>query len=77
MRNDHAEMGEDAGGAAHAGIYFKASERSDHSFGSGQGSRLFPWYAARIFKEVTGKAPFEYIRVLRLSGQPSDYMMRM
>ncbi|MEL7608297.1 MAG: AraC family transcriptional regulator [Bacillota bacterium] len=26
-----------------------------------------PWHAARIFKEVTGKTPFEYIRVLRLS----------
>jgi AraC-like DNA-binding protein len=26
-----------------------------------------PWHAARVFKAVTGKAPFEYIRVLRLS----------
>jgi AraC family transcriptional regulator len=26
-----------------------------------------PWHAARIFKEMTGKAPFEYIRALRLS----------
>ncbi len=26
-----------------------------------------PWYAARIFKELTGKAPFEYIRLLRLT----------
>lgn len=26
-----------------------------------------PWYAARIFKELTGKAPFEYIRFLRLT----------
>jgi len=26
-----------------------------------------PWHAARIFKELTGKAPFEYIRALRLS----------
>jgi AraC family transcriptional regulator len=26
-----------------------------------------PWHAARIFKEVTGKTPFEYIRALRLS----------
>ncbi len=26
-----------------------------------------PWHSARIFKEVTGKSPFEYIRVLRLS----------
>lgn len=26
-----------------------------------------PWYSARIFKELTGKTPFEYIRDLRLS----------
>lgn len=26
-----------------------------------------PWYAARIFKEFTGKAPFEYIRLIRLT----------
>ena len=26
-----------------------------------------PWHSARIFKELTGKAPFEYIRFLRLS----------
>lgn len=26
-----------------------------------------PWHSARIFKELTGKAPFEYIRSLRLS----------
>jgi len=26
-----------------------------------------PWHCARIFKEITGKAPFEYIRALRLS----------
>lgn len=26
-----------------------------------------PWHAARIFKAVTGKSPFEYIRSLRLS----------
>lgn len=26
-----------------------------------------PWHAARIFKAVTGKSPFEYIRNLRLS----------
>lgn len=25
------------------------------------------WHAARIFKEITGKSPFEYIRELRLS----------
>ena len=26
-----------------------------------------PWYSARIFKRVTGKTPFEYIRARRLS----------
>lgn len=26
-----------------------------------------PWHAARMFKEIMGKAPFEYIRALRLS----------
>ncbi len=26
-----------------------------------------PWHAARIFKELTGRAPFNYIRALRLS----------
>ncbi len=26
-----------------------------------------PWHAARIFKALTGKSPFEYIRALRLS----------
>lgn len=26
-----------------------------------------PWHAARVFKELTGKAPFDYIRTLRLS----------
>lgn len=26
-----------------------------------------PWHSARIFKELTGKPPFEYIRSLRLS----------
>ena len=26
-----------------------------------------PWHAARIFKELTEKTPFEYIRALRLS----------
>lgn len=26
-----------------------------------------PWHAARMFSELTGKAPFEYIRALRLS----------
>lgn len=26
-----------------------------------------PWHAARVFKELTGKSPFEYIRAVRLS----------
>lgn len=26
-----------------------------------------PWHAARIFKELTGKAPFDYIRSMRLT----------
>lgn len=26
-----------------------------------------PWHSARMFKDLTGKAPFEYIRTLRLS----------
>lgn len=26
-----------------------------------------PWHAARLFKELTGKNPFEYLRMLRLS----------
>jgi AraC-like DNA-binding protein len=30
-------------------------------------ARYSPWHSARIFKELIGKTPFEYIRVLRLS----------
>lgn len=30
-------------------------------------ARYSPWYSARIFKECTGKAPFDYIRMRRLS----------
>jgi AraC family transcriptional regulator len=26
-----------------------------------------PWHAAKIFRALTGKSPFEYIRALRLS----------
>ncbi|MGI6449120.1 MAG: helix-turn-helix domain-containing protein [Desulfitobacteriia bacterium] len=26
-----------------------------------------PWHSARLFKDVTGKAPFEYIRAMRLT----------
>ena len=32
-----------------------------------QAAGYSPWHAARIFKDLTGKAPFEYIRELRLS----------
>lgn len=32
-----------------------------------QAAGYSPWHAARIFKELTGKSPFEYIRALRLS----------
>jgi AraC-like DNA-binding protein len=31
-------------------------------------ARYSPWYAARLFKECTGKTPFEYIRLRRLSA---------
>ncbi|MCK7460723.1 MAG: hypothetical protein MZU84_00875 [Sphingobacterium sp.] len=27
-----------------------------------------PWHAARLFKEITGKAPFEYVRPRRLAA---------
>lgn len=30
-------------------------------------ARYSPWHSARLFKELTGKSPFEYIRALRLS----------
>ena len=30
-------------------------------------ARYSQWHAARIFKEITGKAPFEYVRLRRLS----------
>lgn len=32
-----------------------------------QASGYSPWHAARVFKELTGKNPFDYIRELRLS----------
>ncbi|MFW5879164.1 MAG: AraC family transcriptional regulator [Myxococcota bacterium] len=31
-------------------------------------ARYSQWHAARVFKEVTGKSPFEYIRLRRLSA---------
>lgn len=30
-------------------------------------ARYTPWHAAKIFKDLTGKTPFEYIRAVRLS----------
>lgn len=30
-------------------------------------ARYSPWHAARLFKEFTGKTPFEYVRLRRLS----------
>jgi AraC family transcriptional regulator len=32
-----------------------------------QAAGYSPWYSARLFKELTGKSPFEYIRALRLT----------
>lgn len=32
-----------------------------------QAAGYSPWHSTRIFKELTGKTPFEYIRTLRLS----------
>ena len=32
-----------------------------------QAAGYSPWHSARIFKEMTGKTPFDYIRALRLS----------
>jgi AraC family transcriptional regulator len=32
-----------------------------------QEAQYSPWHAERIFKELTGKTPFEYIRAIRLS----------
>lgn len=32
-----------------------------------QASGYSPWYCTRLFKELCGKSPFEYIRLLRLS----------
>lgn len=31
-------------------------------------ARYSPWHAARLFKEFTGRSPFEYIRLRRLSA---------
>ncbi len=31
-------------------------------------ARYSPWHAARVFKELTGRTPFEYVRLRRLSA---------
>jgi AraC family transcriptional regulator len=36
--------------------------------GLARSARYSPWHAARLFKEHTGKSPFEYIRLRRLSA---------
>ena len=35
-------------------------------------ARYSQWHAARMFKEITGKAPFEYIRARRLSAAAEE-----
>jgi AraC family transcriptional regulator len=35
--------------------------------GLAHSARYSPWYAARVFKELTGRSPFEYVRLRRLS----------
>ena len=35
-------------------------------------ARYSQWHAARVFKEVTGKSPFEYIRLRRLSAAAEE-----
>ncbi|HXK79014.1 MAG TPA: AraC family transcriptional regulator [Kiritimatiellia bacterium] len=37
-------------------------------YGLARAARYSPWHAARLFKEYTGRAPFEYIRQRRLSA---------
>ena len=36
--------------------------------GIARSARYSPWHAARLFKEHTGKSPFEYLRLRRLSA---------
>ena len=36
--------------------------------GLARAARYSPWHAARLFKEYTGRSPFEYIRQFRLSA---------
>ncbi|MDY0003194.1 MAG: helix-turn-helix domain-containing protein [Polyangia bacterium] len=35
-------------------------------------ARYSQWHAARVFKEVTGKSPFEYVRLRRLSAAAQE-----
>jgi AraC family transcriptional regulator len=35
-------------------------------------ARYSQWHAARVFKEVTGKSPFEYVRLRRLSTAATE-----
>ena len=35
-------------------------------------ARYSQWHAARVFKEVTGKSPFEYVRARRLSAAAQE-----
>ena len=39
-------------------------------------ARFSPWYAARIFKELTGLAPADYIRRLRLGRREPPHPAR-
>ena len=40
--------------------------------GLARAARYSQWHAARLFKEVTGKAPFEYVRLRRLSAAAEE-----
>jgi AraC family transcriptional regulator len=58
----------------HAEAVYKMQEYIDYHlhepitlFDLAQAASYSPWHAARMFTQLTGKAPFEYIRALRLS----------
>ncbi len=40
--------------------------------GLARAARYSPWHAARLFKEYTGRAPFEYVRQRRLSAAADE-----
>ena len=40
--------------------------------GLARAARYSPWHAARLFKEFTGRAPFEYVRQRRLSAAADE-----